>query len=95
MGQICYSSSLNASPAFIILKADPSVLLHWVNNYCQLNANMIADKTPLLHVDDILHHCSKGVIWATIDMINSFFQTRMHPNHIHLTAVSTPFGLFE
>jgi hypothetical protein len=28
-------------------------------------------------------------------MTNSFFQTHMHPDHIHLTAVSTPFGLYE
>jgi hypothetical protein len=28
-------------------------------------------------------------------MTNSFFQTRMHPSDIPLTAVSTPFGLFE
>jgi hypothetical protein len=28
-------------------------------------------------------------------MTNSFFQTKMHPDHIHLTAVSTPFGLYE
>lgn len=28
-------------------------------------------------------------------MTNSFFQTRMHPDDVHLTAVSTPFGLYE
>jgi hypothetical protein len=28
-------------------------------------------------------------------MTNSFFQTRMHPNDIHLTAVTMPFGLYE
>ena len=28
-------------------------------------------------------------------MMNSFFQTRMHPDHIHLTAVNTPLGLYE
>ena len=30
-----------------------------------------------------------------IDMTNSFFQTRMKPEDIHLTAVSMPFGLYE
>ena len=28
-------------------------------------------------------------------MTNSFFQTLMHPDDVHLTAVSTPFGLYE
>ena len=28
-------------------------------------------------------------------MTNSFFQMCMHPDHIHLTAVNTPLGLYE
>jgi len=28
-------------------------------------------------------------------MTNSFFQMRMHPDHIHLTSVNTPLGLYE
>jgi len=28
-------------------------------------------------------------------MTNSFFQTRVHPDDIHLMAVTTPFGLYE
>lgn len=28
-------------------------------------------------------------------MPNSFFQTRVHPDDIHLTAVQTPWGLYE
>ncbi|RDB16052.1 Transposon Tf2-6 polyprotein [Hypsizygus marmoreus] len=94
-GRIQPSSSPFASPAFIIPKSDPTVLPHWVNDYRQLNANTILDSHPIPCVDDILHDCAKGKIWATIDMTNSFFQTRMHPAHVPLTAVSTPFGLFE
>jgi hypothetical protein len=55
----------------------------------------VADSHPLPRIDDILNDCAKRRIWATIDMTNSFFQTRMHPKDIPLTAVSTPFGLFE
>ena len=46
-------------------------------------------------INYILTDCAKGKIWGTIDMTNSFFQTRMDPNHIHLTAVNTPLGLYE
>ena len=94
-GIIQHSSSRFASPAFIVPKADPTVLPRWVNDYRQLNDNTITDSHPLPRIDDILNDCAKGKIWAKMDMTNSFFQTRMHPDHIPLTAVSTPFGLYE
>jgi hypothetical protein len=28
-------------------------------------------------------------------MTNSFFQTRVHPDDVHLTAVTTPLALYE
>jgi len=94
-GRIRPSESCFASPAFLIPKSDPTALPRWVNDYRQLNANTISDSHPLPRVDDILNDCAKGHIWSTIDMTNAFFQTRMHPNDIHLTAVNTPLGLYE
>ncbi|EDR02339.1 reverse transcriptase-RNase H-integrase [Laccaria bicolor S238N-H82] len=94
-GRIRPSSSPCASPAFIVPKANPNVLPRWVNDFRQLNENTITDSHPLPRIDDILTDCAKGKIWATIDMTNSFFQTRMHPDHVHLTAVNTPLGLYE
>lgn len=94
-GRIRPSSSQYSSPAFIIPKADTSVLPRWVNNYRALNANTVRDQTPLPRVDEILADCAKGKVFAKIDMTNAFFQTRVHPDDVHLTAVSTPFGLFE
>jgi hypothetical protein len=88
------SSSLHASPAFIIPKSDPNALPHWVNDYRQLNANMVIDSHPFPWVDDILNDCVKGMYFSMIDMTNSFFKTRMKPEDIHLTVVSTPFGLY-
>lgn len=70
---ICPSSSPCASPAFIVPKANPNILLQWVNNYCQLNENTVTDCHLLPCIDDILSNCVKGKIWATIDMTNSFF----------------------
>ena len=46
-------------------------------------------------MDDIIAYCAKGKIWGTIDMTDSFFQTRIHPDDIHKTAVSTPLGAYE
>jgi len=94
-GRIRHSSSSYASPCFIIPKADPKVLPRWVNDFRELNANTVVDSHPLPRCDDILNDCAKGKVWSSVDMTNSFFQTRMHPDDIHLTAVNTPFGLFE
>ena len=95
MGQICPSNSSSASPSFLVPKSDAAVLPHWVNDYCVLNSNTVLDSYPLPHVDDILADCTKGHIWSHLDMTNSFFQTQVHPDDVHLTAVTTPFGPYE
>jgi len=94
-GKIRLSNSEFASPSFIIPKMDPTALPRWVNDYRELNSNVVIDSRPLPRVDDILVDCAKGKIWAVFDMTDSFFQTRVHPDDIHLTAVTTPFGLYE
>jgi hypothetical protein len=47
-------SSQYASPACIVPKSDPTVLPRWVNDYQQINTNMVTDSYPLLCVEDIL-----------------------------------------
>ncbi|GBE81436.1 reverse transcriptase-RNase H-integrase [Sparassis crispa] len=94
-GRIRPSNSAHASPTFLIPKADPIALPHWVNDYRALNANTVLDSHPLPRVEDILANCAKGKIWSKMDMMNSFFQTRVHPDDVHLTAVTTPLGLYE
>jgi hypothetical protein len=94
-GRICPSSSPYALPAFIVPKADPTALPHWVNDYRQLNSNTVVDSHPLPWIDDILNDCAKGKFFSMFDMTNSFFQTRMKPEDIPLTAVSTFFKLYE
>jgi Reverse transcriptase (RNA-dependent DNA polymerase) len=49
----------------------------------------------LPRIDDILADAGKGKIWSVLDMTNSFFHTRMHPDSVPLTAITTPFGLYE
>jgi hypothetical protein len=94
-GRIRPSNSEHASPAFLVPKSDAAVLPRWVNDYRILNTNTILDAHPLPRVDDILADCAKGKIWSKIDMTNSFFQTWVHPDDVHLTAVTTPLGLYE
>ena len=99
-GRIRPSSSEHASPSFCVPKykdgvPDLTVPPRWVNDYRELNSNTIRDNFPLPRVDDILGDCARGKIFGKMDMTNSFFQTRVHPDDIHLTAVRTPWGLYE
>ena len=94
-GRIWPSNSTYLSLAFMVPKADRTVLPRWVNDYCHINANTVADSYPLPHIDDILADCTKGRIFGKLDMTNSFFPTWMHPDDIKYTVVMTPRGTFE
>ena len=94
-GRIRPSDAPAGSGAFIIPKADPTVLPRWVNDYRQLNSNTVTDSYPLPRISEILTDCGGASFFASIDMTNSFFQTRMHPEDVKLTAVNTPWGLYE
>lgn len=94
-GRLRPSDSAHSSPAFIIPKADPTALPRWVNDFRQLNMNTVPDNHPLPRIDEILRDCAKGKVFGKIDMTNSFFQTKVHPDDMHLLAVHTPWGLYE
>lgn len=94
-GRIRFSNSPYASPAFIVPKKDPIALPRWVNDYRLLNDNTVKDRTTPPNIDDVLACAGNAKYWAKLDMTNSFFQTRVHPDHIKYTAVRTPFGLVE
>ncbi|GJE98689.1 polyprotein [Phanerochaete sordida] len=94
-GRMRPSSSPYASPAFLIPKNDPTAKPRWVNDYRALNDNTVPDRHPLPSVNEILSDCARGKIFGKLDMTNSFFQTRVHPDDVQYTAVTTPFGLYE
>ena len=89
------SNSPYLSPAFMVPKADHTILPRWVNDYRWINVNTITNSYPLPQINDMLADCVKGKIWGKINMTNSFFQTRMHPDNIKYTMVMTPHGTFE
>ena len=80
---------------YFLTKADKTVLSRWVCDFRALNTNTIPNNYCMPRIDDILTDCAKGKIWATIDMTDSFFQTQIHPDDIHKTAVTTPFSTYE
>ncbi|PPQ83763.1 hypothetical protein CVT24_007449, partial [Panaeolus cyanescens] len=94
-GRIRSSNAEVASPSFLIAKKDKADAPRWVNDYRELNANTVSDQYPLPRIDNILASLGHGTFFSQIDMMNSFFQTKMREQDIPLTAVSTPFGLYE
>lgn len=66
-----------------------------MNDYQQLNSNTVTDSFPIPLVNEILADLGQGKVFTMLDMTNSFFQTRMHLDDVELTAVNTPWGLYE
>ena len=94
-GFIRPSTSQFASPSFLVSKSDPKALPHWVCDYQHINKNTIPDHYLMPKVNEILSHCACGKFFCKIDLKDSYFQTWMHLNDIHKTAVSTPRGLYK
>jgi hypothetical protein len=94
-GRLRPSSSAYASPAFLVPRTDPNAEPRLVIDYRELNKNTIRDRTNFPRIDEILADVGKGKIFGKIDMTMAFHQTRVHPDDIHLTAMTTPLGLLE
>ncbi|KAJ4000443.1 hypothetical protein F5050DRAFT_1534649, partial [Lentinula boryana] len=77
-GRIRPSNSPYSSPTFLVPKADPLVLPHWVNDFRLLNTNTVPDCFPLPCIDNIISACAKGKVWGKMDMTDSFFHTRLN-----------------
>lgn len=94
-GRIRRSQSQYASPSMIIPKKDPTELPRWICDYQTLNKYTVKDRAPLPNVDESVRLVATGKVWSVVDQVNSFFQDRMREEDIPLTAVKTPWGLYE
>jgi hypothetical protein len=94
-GRIRRSQSQYGLPSLIIPKKDPSELPRWVCDYRTLNKYTVKDRSPLPNVDEAVRLVATGKVWSIVDQTNSFFQDRMREEDIPLTAVKTPWGLYE
>ena len=99
-GHLRPSSSEYSSPSFCVPKyrngiPDHTIEPRWVNDFREINSNTVRDSYPLPIINDILSACGSGKYFAKFDMTNSFQQTRVHLDNIHLIAIRTPWGLYE
>ena len=64
-------------------------------DYRQLNTMTIEDKYPIPNVQSLFHRLDGANIFSKIDLVKAYHQIPMDPESIPLTAIITPFGLFE
>jgi Reverse transcriptase (RNA-dependent DNA polymerase) len=64
-------------------------------DYRKLNENIIKNKFLIPIIDDLLDELYGATFFSKIDIKSSYHQTRMHKDHIPLTAFRTHDGLFE
>ncbi|CAA9997552.1 unnamed protein product [Nesidiocoris tenuis] len=91
---ICRPSKSDwASPLHLVPKKDGS----WrpCGDFRTLNSRTVPDKYPIPHVQDFNSQLFGKTVFSKVDLVKAYYHIPVHPNDVHKTAVTTPFGLFE
>ena len=92
-GVIEPSSSEWASPIVLVDKKDGTLRL--CIDYRRLNAESLADAHPMPQIDDLIDRLGKAKFITTLDLTCGYWQVPMARISRHLSAFTTPFGLFQ
>ena len=87
------SSSEWASPIVLVDKKDSTLRL--CVDYRRLNAESRMDVYPMPRIDDLINRLGKAKFITTFDLTRGYWQVPMAKSSWHLTAFTTPFGLFQ
>ena len=91
-GFITKSKSSYSSPVAFVRKRDNSLRL--CVHFRALNQKTIMDlKFPLPRIQQTLENLGGNQFFSLLDMNKAYHQGFIHPNHRHLTAFVTPWGL--
>ena len=63
--------------------------LRWCVDYRGLNLWTRSDPYPMPVPEHLIEKMAGSVVFSKIDFLHGYFQTRMHPDSVHLTAFST------
>ncbi|GKT31441.1 hypothetical protein ADUPG1_005885, partial [Aduncisulcus paluster] len=92
-GAICPSKSAYASPIVMVPKKDDSWRL--CIDYREVNKRIQDVAFPLPRIDDFLGHLTGKKFFAALDLVHGYHQLHLAPETKHITAFTTPLGLFE
>jgi hypothetical protein len=92
-GGVRKSYSQYASPAFLVPK--PSGGQRMVIHYRRLNKKIVVDAFPLPNVESAFAHFEKATIFSVLDLNSAYYQIPLSAKSRKVTALCTPFGLFE
>ncbi|KAL5489210.1 hypothetical protein EMCRGX_G018277 [Ephydatia muelleri] len=82
-----------ASPIVLVNKKDGTLRL--CIDYRRLNAESQMDAYPMPRIDDLIDRLGKAKFITTLDLTRGYWQVPMASTSRHLTAFTTPFGLFQ
>ena len=87
------SSSEWASPIVLVDKKDSTLQL--CVDYRRLNPESRMDAYPMPRIDDLINRLGKAKFITSFDLTRRYWQVTMAKSSRHLTAFTTPFGLFQ
>ena len=64
-------------------------------DYRQLNAVTWTDAYPMPRIDDLIDQVGRERYLTTLDLARGYWQVPVAQNSQHLTAFTTPFGLYQ
>ena len=93
LGIIRPSSSLWGSPVHMVKKSNRSSRV--VGDYRRLNQVTVKDSYSIPFLHDFTENISGSTIFSSIDLLKSYHQIHIHPEHIAKTVICTPAGNWE
>jgi hypothetical protein len=92
-GVVRKSNSQYASPTFLVPK--PNGGHRMVIDYRLLNKKVVFDAFPMPTVENAFDHFGGAKIFSVLDLNSAYYQILLSAKSKKVTAICTPFGLFE
>jgi len=95
-GIVRRSNSPYSSPLHMVPKqTETGGTFRLCGDYRQLNKITVEDKYPVPNAQTLFYRLAGANVFSKIDLVKAYHQIPMDPSSVPLTAVTTPFGLFE